>query len=253
MKHLDTPEIVDFVTGKSDRKQALKAKQHIDVCPECSMRVKAHHYIRNNFDEVWTDWTSSRRIPGESLADRVSLALSRGLENPRHHDLTKRMEVWLKRVRADAGIAWCAAVSSVGKAARVVRESLEELSPLVSDLALQPVAVHTGIKTLGAVQTSSGPKTLRTRGATTLQATLSVERSKTPQGNRIRVKSSPLQEPWPLVMLFPEAGGVPVFSEFRKARNQLVADFKDLPDVQYMVVVEGRAKKKTSLPKRRTS
>jgi hypothetical protein len=54
-------------------------------------------------------------------------------------------------------------------------------------------------------------------------------------------------------MLFPEAGGVPVFSEFRKARNQLVADFKDLPDVQYMVVVEGRAKKKASLPKRRTS
>jgi hypothetical protein len=55
------------------------------------------------------------------------------------------------------------------------------------------------------------------------------------------------------LIVFPEAGGVPVFSEFRKARNQLVADFKDLPDIQYMVVVEGRAKKKASLPKRRTS
>lgn len=252
MKHLDTSEIIDFVSGKATTDNSLKAKQHLVVCEECSLRVKAHHHIRNNFGQVWATWTSWKRR-GDLLTERVARALSQGLEKPLKHDLIDRMESWLKRVRANAGIAWCAAVISAGKGVRVVRESLEELSPLVSDLALQPAAVHTGIKTLGAVQTSSGPKALRTRGATSLQATLSVERFKTPQGNRIRVKSSPLQEPWPLVMLFPEAGSVPVFSEFRKARNQLVADFKDLPDVQYMVVVEGRAKKKASLPKRRTS
>jgi len=252
MNHIDIKQMVAYVAGRVKGPDALQVEAHLESCTECKRRVDAHHYIRNNFDKVWTAWTSRKR-PGDLIAERVERALTQGLEKPMHHDQIDRMESWLKRVRANAGIAWCAAVSSVGKAARVVRESLEELSPLVSDLALQPAAVHTGIKTLGAVQTSSGPKALRTRGATSLQATLSVERSKTPQGNRIRVKSSPLQEPWPLVMLFPEAGGVPVFSEFRKARNQLVADFKDLPDVQYMVVVEGRAKKKASLPKRRTS
>lgn len=251
MKHLETPEIVDFVTGKCEPNQAVKAKQHIDACPECSLRVKAHHYIRDNFDQVWEDWTSRKR-PGDLIAERVEHALTQGLEMPLQADLIKRMNSWLKRVRHSAGIAWCASVRSAGKAVEVVREHLEELIPTTGYVP-QPVALHTAIQTSGAVEQPSGPKLLRTRGATKTQPTISVERSKTRGGGQnIRVKSALLKEAWPLVMLIPEAGGEPVVGEFIKSDDGLVAEFRDLPKADYLVVVEGRKSKKASPLKPRT-
>jgi hypothetical protein len=251
MKHLGTPEIVEFVTGKSDRKQALKAKQHIDVCPECSIRVKAHHYIRNNFDEVWETWTSRKRS-GDLIAERVERALTQGLGMELQSRLMKRMEAWLKRVRHSAGIAWCASVRSAGKAVDVVREHLEELVPTTVYVP-QLVALPTAIQTSGAVEQTSGPKLLRTRGATKTQPTISVERSKTRGGGQnIRVKSALLKETWPLVMLIPEASGEPIVGEFIKSDEGLVAEFKGLPKADYLVVVEGRKSKQASPPKPRT-
>ena len=53
-------------------------------------------------------------------------------------------------------------------------------------------------------------------------------------------------------MLIPEAGGEPVVGEFRETSDGLVAEFKDLPKADYILVVEGRATENGPLPKPRT-
>ena len=250
MKHLDTFEIADFVTGKSDRKQALKARRHMDDCPDCSMRVKAHHYIRNHFDDVWEAWTSRKR-PDDLIVERVERALSRGLEIEVEPSLVKKMEAWLKRIRRSAGIAGCASVRSAARAVDVIRDQLEELVPTAGYVA-QPLVLETAILTSGAVVQTGGPKVLRTRGATKTKSAISVETFRTRGSQSIRVKSSPLEKPWPLVMLVPEKGGEPVLGQFSGTDEGLVAEFKGLPKADYLVVVEGRKSKKAAPPKPRT-
>ena len=129
---------------------------------------------------------------------------------------------------------------------------MDELTFQAAGYVPQPVALHTAIQTSGAVEQTSGPTLLRTRGATKTQPAISVERSKTRGGQSIRVISSPLKAPWPLVMLVPEKGGKPVMGEFVKCDDGLMAEFQALPKADYMIVVEGRAAKKTSPPKQRT-
>lgn len=252
MKHLDTSEIIDFVSGKATTDNSLKARQHLRVCEECSLRAKAHNYIRNNFDQVWSAWTSRKRR-SDMLEERVACVLAQVLEKPPQHDFIDRIESWLKLVRKNAGIAWCAAVDSADKVVRVVREHLEELPPLVADIALRPVGAPVALKTRGAVRTRGKGKELRTRGVTKLIATLTVERLERPGGCSIRVKAPLLEKPWPLVMLMPETRGEPIVRGFEKTPEGLVAEFEGLPNVQYYVVVEGSAAKKSPSPRRRTS
>jgi hypothetical protein len=54
-------------------------------------------------------------------------------------------------------------------------------------------------------------------------------------------------------MLIPEAGGEPVVGEFRETFDGLVAEFKDLPKADNMIVVEGRTAENGPLLKPRTS
>jgi hypothetical protein len=245
MNHIEIKQMVAYVAGRLKRSEASEVKAHLESCAECKRRVDAHHYIRNNFDKVWDSWISRNR-PGDLIAERVARALSQGLENPVHQGLIDKMESWLKRVRANAGIAWCVAVSSAGKAVRVVRERLEELSPLVSSLHIQPVALATrgAVRTRGAVSTKGD--ILQTSGAASPKTTLSAQRLESDLGTTIRVTSPMLKDPWPLVMLIPEAGGEAIVGEFRATPDGLLAEFKGLPKADYMIVVEGLARKKAS-------
>lgn len=240
LKHMRALTLADYVTGRIQAAEREELEKHIARCEHCARRVEAHRYIRDNFDQVWHLWTALSRDPAVPFA-QISDSLAQVIAQESYAGLRPRLESWLKRVRSYAGVAWCAAVGSAGKVFRVVSENLEELQPLASDSdsIAQPVALPAVLRTRGVVHTSSKGKDVQPPTTIPLKAVLSVERSKSPNGYNIRVKSALLKEPLPLVMLMPETGGEPMVRDFRRTRNRLVAEFKDLLDGRYLVVVEG--------------
>jgi hypothetical protein len=240
LKHMRATKAADYVTGRIQAAEREELEKHIAGCEECTRRVEAHRYIRDNFDKVWHLWTAISRDPAVPFM-QISDSLAQVIAQESYAGLRPRLESWLKRVRSCAGIAWCAAIGPAGEVFRVVSENIEELRRLAPDPVSQPVALPAALRTEGVVHTSSKGMDVQPTTSIPLQSTLSVESAKGPGGYSVRVKSPLLKEPLPLVILMPETGGEPMVRDFRKIHNRLEADFKDLLDGRYLVVVEGGA------------
>ena len=112
--HVRAIKVAHYVSGRLQPAEREELEKHIAGCQECARRVEAHHYIRDNFDQVWHLWTALSRDPAVPFG-QISDGLIQLAAHEASADLRARIDSWLKRVRSHAGIAWCAAVASVGR------------------------------------------------------------------------------------------------------------------------------------------
>ena len=238
MSHIDTKDIAAYVSGRMADTDCMRVERHLAGCLECAKRVKAHYHIKDNFDQAWVSWTKPLRTEAV-LAERIGLSLSQILFNPKYAEHRGRMESWLKKLQAKAGIAWCATVDTSRQAAKVLKNDLnllflQEPPTWLRTAAVQPVEV----RTRGATLTSGSPP--KTGVSIADEGLVKVNFSDGPGGSiTIRVESVTLAEPLPLVILIPKAGEKIFISVFKKTRKGFLAEFKDMPKAEYTLALEG--------------
>ena len=237
MSHIDTKDIAAYVAGRMTDTDCMRVERHFAGCLECAKRVKAHYYIKDNFDQAWVSWTKPSRTEA-ALAERIGLSLSQILFNPKYVEHRDRMESWLKKLQAKAGIAWCATVDTSRQAAKILKSDLnvrflQESPTWLRTAAVQPVEV----RTRGAILNRGSQS--KTSISVTDEGLVKVNIFDSSEGTTIRVESVMLTEPLPLVILIPRAGERSFVGVFKKTRKGILAEFKDIPEGEYTLALEG--------------
>ena len=233
--HIETSQIVDYVAERLADRESIHVELHLSGCLECARRVKSHRRIKENFDEVWDSWTA-----GEALRSRAAHALVLSLGRTRHAALKGRIERWLDKLRAKAGIAWCAAVDTSTRTTRVLRLNLQERLS-----AETPTWLRTGglqpepVRTRGAVRTRGSRKAEVAVSAEGREVVKKVDILEGPRGCTVRVLAAMQEVPWPLVALIDKTGEKTFVSPLEKRGEDLSAEFEEVPEGDYRILLEG--------------
>ena len=242
MQHVDTFEILAYVSGKMGEEESARMEIHCAECEACAKKVSAHFMIRDHFDTVFDSWTAEahgQALAAEQLADALDQAASAEGSDA----LRERIRTWVATVQARAGVALTVAVDTTRHAAKIVRENMDLLNPLTIEPALRPSIV----RTRGAVATRGERhvhgKTAQDKILVEIPGDPSVSVSMDPLKNCVRVASEMLEKPWPLVLLIPQGEGRPQVKEFRLSldKTSLMAEFENVESGEYLLVIESQA------------
>lgn len=92
--HIETFELLGFVTGNVSDDLAIRISIHLEKCPDCLSRAKGMAYLRQNFDQMWANWTpQAHRQAAEdrAVARAVEAAASGGTLAPHALDAVAQM------------------------------------------------------------------------------------------------------------------------------------------------------------------
>jgi len=235
-EHISSETIERYVEHKLNEDEVLKVEEHLSRCEECARRLRAAW----RFNFLWERWTAEahgeayRKVLALGWKGRLALALT-GL-SLRRRELRQRLMTWLDRVGSKAGAAFELVLDRGRQAARIALEEAVSLLPSESPWQFRPALVRGAPRTRGLLRGEES-RTLVADGPP--GARVSVD----PGKGRVTVwidELPPGRKP-PLVLLVPKVKGAEPAVEVpagREGRRGLWAEFTDVPDGEYLLVIE---------------
>lgn len=227
-RHLEAKQIVAYAAGVMEDAQAREIETHLAGCRECSGRVKAHYFIRERFDELWTTWTAKSHaedfLRGCALRCLGKADLAPGLK--------VRLEGFLSGAVRKFDGALRVLLDTAGRRAELIQEGLAPLCRPGGLFDFSPVPVPARIRGEG----EPPPAAVETDGSPHVKVTAD------PFARKLTVRMEAVEPPWPLILLIPrddgEAGAM--VGEFRPVEGTdfILAEFEDLPSGEFILLLK---------------
>jgi hypothetical protein len=228
MEHLTQGQALNYILQKMDEEMLFEVDQHLATCNRCVERVRALRTLQANFDVVWDSWTAKSH--GEAyIRERLADALSQAAELVESGEYQNRIKSWFEKIQVKAEAALGIILDSSKRVAEIMYEELEGLSRPDSILQFQPVRLST--EGIG----EKAPARISVRAAGPPWAQVEVDAL---TGN-ITIEFDDYKKPWPLIILLPKSREQkPIVEILRRQENYLFAEFKGIPDGEYLLLIE---------------
>ena len=228
MEHLTQQHAIDYISEKMEEDMLFSADLHLATCERCVGRVRALRLLRANLDKIWDSWSAASHA-GAYIEAQIAQALSGAAEAAKSPALRDRMQSWLGKIQMKAETALGIVLDTSNRTADIVSEGLGAMSRPNSILSFQPVRVSvagTGEKAPSSISVRADGPPWAQVNVNTLSRTVTVE-------FELR------KEPWPLLLFMSKTRDrAPVIGELKKQNGYLFAEFRDVPDGEYVLLVE---------------
>lgn len=260
MKHLDLPEILAYVAEQVSEEAGFEVETHLAVCPECARKVRAHFYIRDHFDELWSKWTA--REHAASLARVESAVAGRpavlkvpvpGAQRhlliwlaPSQRRFRKRLAALFGSIPQRIEAAMKVVIDAGRKKVGILEEGLEDYVRKGRPYGFLPVSPFGQPAVLGDAGEFEGPAlSVKADGYPPIEITANAEDRTV--SVLVTVKEAEVREgEWPLAVLVPAAGGEarvaelkPVKESLSRGRVSLLAEFDEIEGEHLLFVEAG--------------
>lgn len=227
VKHPDLEDIIAYVGNDMSDEEMFDMETHIADCDYCAQRVRAHLFLRTNFDQL----LKSLPVLGEAEA-AVTIPCKEpvAVEIPaRLHEFGTRIRDLLTNMPQHLGAVLMVAIDAGKKKVRITAEGLEAFSRAGGPLRFEHVPVFVGRRPLeGDATGMEGISSLvRSRGRTQVEINADAALGKVTL--TIKAKADEISEgEWPLAVLVPQKGGEARAAELKPAPDSFAGDEAEL-------------------------
>ncbi|RJR29422.1 MAG: hypothetical protein C4576_35455 [Desulfobacteraceae bacterium] len=231
MEHLTREEAIRYIAEQIDEAALLAWDRHMAKCARCAERVRALRSLRA--DETWESRPFSFQEPKveDSILQALSVAEKAGCST----ELRQRIIGWTAKIHQKAEAAAGLFIDSANHRARILLEGLEDFCRSEAVLRFQPAAAGTRKPMRARGSDPQGRESISVEIRGQGSGILSVD----PAGKKVTVELPFLPEPRPLLLLLPkESAHEPLFQIPQRRGNRLFAEWHDLLDGEYILVIE---------------